>query len=183
MTVFSFQKLSIFVMYLQVNLELFSHPYPSLYLLHYTVFSLVLWVRDELKQNLSDLSGAFLHCITISGLSFVSASVGLSFLQFTNMNSMRNLIITGLSLFLGISVPQFFNEFWTASRHGLVHTHAGWVRRCPIHVLPCLIKKTTCRFHYDLVCYIYIYNKCCVLWYDSSTHSWIPYSRLHQQLV
>ncbi|KAJ9686528.1 hypothetical protein PVL29_015430 [Vitis rotundifolia] len=54
------------------------------------------------------------------------ASVGLSFLQFTNMNSMRNLIITGLSLFLGISVPQFFNEYWGRSRHGLVNTNAGW---------------------------------------------------------
>ncbi|KAL4620040.1 hypothetical protein ACB092_06G125400 [Castanea dentata] len=52
--------------------------------------------------------------------------VGLSFLQFTNMNSMRNLIITGLSLFLGISIPQFFNEYWNPSHHGLVHTNAGW---------------------------------------------------------
>ncbi|KAL0305612.1 UNVERIFIED_CONTAM: Nucleobase-ascorbate transporter 2 [Sesamum radiatum] len=33
------------------------------------------------------------------------ASVGLSFLQFTNMNSMRNLFITGVSLFLGLSIP------------------------------------------------------------------------------
>ncbi|XP_073058215.1 nucleobase-ascorbate transporter 1-like isoform X3 [Primulina eburnea] len=52
-------------------------------------------------------------------------SVGLSFLQFTNMNSMRNLLITGLSLFLGISVPQFFDNYWNPP-HGLVHTKAGW---------------------------------------------------------
>ncbi|XP_075483153.1 nucleobase-ascorbate transporter 1-like isoform X2 [Primulina tabacum] len=52
-------------------------------------------------------------------------SVGLSFLQFTNMNSMRNLLITGLSLFLGISVPQFFDNYWHPP-HGLVHTKAGW---------------------------------------------------------
>ncbi|XP_075498231.1 nucleobase-ascorbate transporter 1 isoform X1 [Primulina tabacum] len=52
-------------------------------------------------------------------------SVGLSFLQFTNMNSMRNLFITGLSLFLGISVPQFFDHYWHPP-HGLVHTNAGW---------------------------------------------------------
>ena len=56
-----------------------------------------------------------------------SAAVGISFLQFTNMNSMRNLIIVGLTLFLGISVPQFFNEYWNPSHHGLVHTNAGWV--------------------------------------------------------
>ncbi|XP_062106032.1 nucleobase-ascorbate transporter 1 isoform X1 [Humulus lupulus] len=65
---------------------------------------------------------AALYCILFG----LVASVGLSFLQFTNMNSMRNLIIIGLSLFLGISIPQFFNEYWTASHHGLVHTNAGW---------------------------------------------------------
>ncbi|CAH9072750.1 unnamed protein product [Cuscuta epithymum] len=53
-------------------------------------------------------------------------SVGLSFLQFTNMNCMRNLFITGLSLFLGISIPQFFDQYWSGARHGLVHTNAGW---------------------------------------------------------
>ncbi|VFQ62144.1 unnamed protein product [Cuscuta campestris] len=53
-------------------------------------------------------------------------SVGLSFLQFTNMNCMRNLFITGLSLFLGMSIPQFFDEYWSGARHGLVHTNAGW---------------------------------------------------------
>ncbi|KAJ7960341.1 Nucleobase-ascorbate transporter [Quillaja saponaria] len=65
---------------------------------------------------------AAVYCILFGLMS----SVGLSFLQFTNMNSMRNLIITGLSLFLGISVPQFFNQYLTTSHHGLVHTNAGW---------------------------------------------------------
>ncbi|XP_077229442.1 nucleobase-ascorbate transporter 1-like [Tasmannia lanceolata] len=65
---------------------------------------------------------AALYCVLFG----LVASVGLSFLQFTNMNSMRNLFITGLSLFLGISVPQFFNEFQAASGHGPVHTRAGW---------------------------------------------------------
>lgn len=69
-------------------------------------------------------------------MSFLfAASVGLSFLQFTNMNCMRNLIITGLSLFLGISIPQFFNEYWNPTHRGLVHTNAGWVsivsKTCP----------------------------------------------------
>ncbi|KAI3716181.1 hypothetical protein L6452_23336 [Arctium lappa] len=52
-------------------------------------------------------------------------AVGLSFLQFTNMNSMRNLIIIGLSIFLGISIPQYFNQYVTVT-HGLVRTNAGW---------------------------------------------------------
>ncbi|KAK7300392.1 hypothetical protein RJT34_11236 [Clitoria ternatea] len=65
---------------------------------------------------------AALYCILFG----LVASVGISFLQFTNMNSMRNLIIIGLTLFLGISVPQFFNQYWTPSHRGLVHTNAGW---------------------------------------------------------
>ncbi|KAK4492817.1 hypothetical protein RD792_000142 [Penstemon davidsonii] len=65
---------------------------------------------------------AALYCVLFG----LVGSVGLSFLQFTNMNSMRNLIITGLSLFLGISIPQFFNEYWGHGHPGLVHTHAGW---------------------------------------------------------
>ncbi|KAL6953504.1 N-terminal acetyltransferase [Sarracenia purpurea var. burkii] len=66
---------------------------------------------------------AALYCVLFG----LVGSVGLSFLQFTNMNSMRNLTITGLSLFLGLSVPQFFNDYQTFQR-GLVRTNAGWVR-------------------------------------------------------
>ncbi|XP_047310613.1 nucleobase-ascorbate transporter 2 [Impatiens glandulifera] len=54
------------------------------------------------------------------------ASVGLSFLQFTNMNSMRSLFITGVSMFLGLSIPQYFREYTAAALHGPSHTHAGW---------------------------------------------------------
>ncbi|KAF2613170.1 hypothetical protein F2Q70_00010451 [Brassica cretica] len=39
---------------------------------------------------------------------------------------MRNLTITGLSLFLGISIPQFFVHYWDARHYGIVHTDAGW---------------------------------------------------------
>ncbi|WVY91933.1 hypothetical protein V8G54_037447 [Vigna mungo] len=65
---------------------------------------------------------AALYCILFG----LVASIGISFLQFTNLNCMRNLIIIGLTLFLGISVPQFFDQYGTSSRHGLVHTNAGW---------------------------------------------------------
>ncbi|XP_019168748.1 PREDICTED: nucleobase-ascorbate transporter 2 [Ipomoea nil] len=54
------------------------------------------------------------------------ASVGLSFLQFTNMNSMRNLFIAGVSLFLGLSIPEYFREYTSAALHGPSHTKAGW---------------------------------------------------------
>ncbi|KAK1301554.1 Nucleobase-ascorbate transporter 2 [Acorus calamus] len=53
-------------------------------------------------------------------------AVGLSFLQFTNMNSMRNKFISGVSLFLGLSVPQYFQQFTTSAQHGPAHTNAGW---------------------------------------------------------
>ncbi|KAG2684021.1 hypothetical protein I3843_10G058900 [Carya illinoinensis] len=54
------------------------------------------------------------------------ASVGLSFLQFTNMNSMRNLFITGVSFFLGLSIPEYFREYTSKALHGPAHTSAGW---------------------------------------------------------
>ena len=53
--------------------------------------------------------------------------MGLSFLQFTNMNSMRNLFITGVALFLGLSIPEYFREYTIMARHGPAHTRAGWV--------------------------------------------------------
>lgn len=53
--------------------------------------------------------------------------MGLSFLQFTNMNSMRNLFIVGVALFLGFSVPEYFREYTSKALHGPTHTRAGWV--------------------------------------------------------
>ncbi len=52
---------------------------------------------------------------------------GLSILQFTNMNMTRNIFVVGLSIFLGLSVPQYFSEFTLRSYHGPVHTHGRWV--------------------------------------------------------
>jgi len=51
---------------------------------------------------------------------------GLSHLQFTNMNLTRNIFVVGFSIFLGLSVPQYFSEFAIRSDHGPVHTHALW---------------------------------------------------------
>lgn len=81
---------------------------------------------------------AALYCVLFG----LVAAIGLSFLQFTNMNSMRNLFIIGVSLFLGLSISQYFNEFAAAhlaqsassfvnsvqpqAFHGPVHTRATW---------------------------------------------------------
>ncbi|XP_010246467.1 PREDICTED: nucleobase-ascorbate transporter 2 [Nelumbo nucifera] len=65
---------------------------------------------------------AAVYCVLFG----VVASVGLSFLQFTNMNSMRNLFITGVAFFLGLSIPEYFREYTTSSLHGPAHTKAAW---------------------------------------------------------
>jgi len=44
------------------------------------------------------------------------------------MNSMRNLFITGVALFLGFSIPEYFREYTSKALHGPAHTRAGWVR-------------------------------------------------------
>ncbi|KAK4354303.1 hypothetical protein RND71_026497 [Anisodus tanguticus] len=51
---------------------------------------------------------------------------GLSFLQFCNLNSFRNKFILGFSIFLGLSVPQYFNEYTVIAGYGPVHTHGRW---------------------------------------------------------
>uniref|UniRef100_A0A0D9Y0Y3 Nucleobase-ascorbate transporter 3 n=1 Tax=Leersia perrieri TaxID=77586 RepID=A0A0D9Y0Y3_9ORYZ len=56
----------------------------------------------------------------------IVAAVGVSYMQFTNKNSMRNIYIIGLSLFLGISIPQYFNEYTASAGTGPARTNAGW---------------------------------------------------------
>ncbi|KAJ1426138.1 Xanthine/uracil/vitamin C permease [Sesbania bispinosa] len=65
---------------------------------------------------------AAVYCVLFG----IVASVGLSFLQFTNMNSMRNLFIVGVALFLGLSIPEYFREYTLRALHGPAHTKAGW---------------------------------------------------------
>lgn len=65
---------------------------------------------------------AAVYCVMFG----IVAAVGLSFLQFTNMNSMRNLFIVGVGIFLGLSIPQYFFSYTTGAQHGPAHTGAGW---------------------------------------------------------
>lgn len=65
---------------------------------------------------------AAIYCVMFG---YVGA-VGLSFMQFTNMNSMRSLFIIGVSLFLGISIPEYFFRYTMSALHGPAHTRAGW---------------------------------------------------------
>ena len=54
-------------------------------------------------------------------------SAGLGFLQFCNLNSFRTKFILGFSVFMGLSVPQYFNEYTSVAGYGPVHTHSRWV--------------------------------------------------------
>ncbi|KAL5559188.1 hypothetical protein UlMin_035399 [Ulmus minor] len=60
---------------------------------------------------------AALYCVLFGYV----ASAGLGFLQFCNLNSFRTKFILGFSFFMGISVPQYFREYY--SKH---HNSAGW---------------------------------------------------------
>lgn len=60
-------------------------------------------------------------------LNVFAGSAGLSFLQFCNLNSFRTKFILGFSIFMGLSIPQYFNEYTAINGYGPVHTRARWV--------------------------------------------------------
>ncbi|KAK0588298.1 hypothetical protein LWI29_037435 [Acer saccharum] len=65
---------------------------------------------------------AALYCLFFA---YVGAG-GLSFLQFCNLNSFRTKFILGFSIFIGLSVPQYFNEYTAIKGYGPVHTSGRW---------------------------------------------------------
>ncbi|RVW52781.1 Nucleobase-ascorbate transporter 6 [Vitis vinifera] len=65
---------------------------------------------------------AALYCLFFAYVG----SGGLSFLQFCNLNSFRTKFILGFSIFMGFSVPQYFNEFTAIRGYGPVHTSGRW---------------------------------------------------------
>ncbi|KAK9748341.1 hypothetical protein RND81_02G050800 [Saponaria officinalis] len=65
---------------------------------------------------------AAIYCVLFG----IVAANGISFIQFTNNNSMRNMYVLGLSLFLGISIPYYFLSYTMTENHGPVNTGGGW---------------------------------------------------------
>ncbi|KAF7113458.1 hypothetical protein RHSIM_RhsimUnG0123900 [Rhododendron simsii] len=65
---------------------------------------------------------AALQCISYAYET--SASLGL--LQFCNINKLRTKFIIGFSIFMGLSIPQYFYGYMGTSGRGPVHTHANW---------------------------------------------------------
>ncbi|XP_078435928.1 xanthine/uracil permease family protein isoform X2 [Wolffia australiana] len=65
---------------------------------------------------------AAIYCILFG----IVAAAGVSFVQFTSSDNLRNQYVVGVSLFLAISIPQYFNQFNASAGHGPAHTNAGW---------------------------------------------------------
>lgn len=65
---------------------------------------------------------AALYCLFFAYVG----SAGLGFLQFCNLNSFRVKFIIGFSIFMGLSIPQYFNEYTALRGYGPVHTKARW---------------------------------------------------------
>ncbi|GLU15952.1 hypothetical protein SLE2022_324030 [Rubroshorea leprosula] len=59
-----------------------------------------------------------LYCVLFSYIS----SAGLGFLQFCNLNSFKTKFILGFSIFMGISIPQYFREYYHGGLRS-THTH------------------------------------------------------------
>ncbi|CAN6582721.1 unnamed protein product [Malus baccata var. baccata] len=65
---------------------------------------------------------AAMYCVLFG----IVAAVGITFIQFANNNSLRNIYVLGLSLFLGISIPQYFVSNTTPNGVGPVKTDGVW---------------------------------------------------------
>ena len=80
-----------------------------------------------------------------------TAAVGISFMQFANPNSLRNQYVLGLSLFLGISIPQYFVMSTDMNTgHGPIRTGGGWVSF--VHYMsPCFSLNLFLHFFFFLI--------------------------------
>ncbi|KAK7383233.1 hypothetical protein VNO78_28907 [Psophocarpus tetragonolobus] len=63
---------------------------------------------------------AALYCVLFGYVS----SAGLGFLQFCNLNNFRTKFVLGFSFFLGISIPQYFAEYYNVKQH---HKGPRWL--------------------------------------------------------
>lgn len=112
---------------MQGSSELYLHQFHCQYSQLSIASSLHMLVRDNIRTII-----LFIHAIwyfaKFSYHLFTGAG-GLTFLQFCNLNSFRTMFILGFSLFMGLSVPQYFNEYTSVAGYGPVHTRARWVRQ------------------------------------------------------
>ncbi|KAG6506834.1 nucleobase-ascorbate transporter 6-like [Zingiber officinale] len=89
------------------------------------VFMIFFSVFGKFGAVFASIPGPILAAVYCLLFAYVGAA-GLSFLQFCNLNSFRTKFILGFSVFMGLSVPQYFNEYTFVAGHGPVHTGARW---------------------------------------------------------
>lgn len=63
-----------------------------------------------------------LYCVLFAYM----LSAGLGFLPYCYLYSFRTKFILGFSIFMGLSVPQYFNEYLVNTGQGPIHTRAQW---------------------------------------------------------
>ncbi|CAI0385555.1 unnamed protein product [Linum tenue] len=76
------------------------------------------------------------------------ASAGVGLLQFCHLNSFRSKFILGFSLFLGLSIPQYFSEVVIVTGHGPFHTSSTWV----CYTTLASTEKKIMGFQYHRIC-------------------------------
>lgn len=113
----------------QENLELF--------LLQYLCRSLELYIVSCLPSCVSDVSHVAVSSFELVQLSEFSfsllclldeaAAAGFDLLQFCNLNSYRTKFILGFSIYMGLSVPQYFNGYVITTGLGPVQSGSATV--------------------------------------------------------
>ncbi|VAI24342.1 unnamed protein product [Triticum turgidum subsp. durum] len=89
-------------------------------------FMLFFSILGKFGAVFASIPGPIIAAIYCLLFAYVGSMAGVGFLQFCNLNSFRTKFILGFSLFMGISVPQYFNEYTSVAGFGPVHTHARW---------------------------------------------------------
>ncbi|KAA0033253.1 putative nucleobase-ascorbate transporter 10 [Cucumis melo var. makuwa] len=87
---------------------------------------------------------ATLYCVF-----FGYVSSGLDFLQFCNLNSFRTKFILGTSFFLGLSIPQYFREYYHRDLNPSEHIYSGQGWLPSLHPLMENLKKSVIKMAYS----------------------------------
>ncbi|CAH9144591.1 unnamed protein product [Cuscuta epithymum] len=66
-----------------------------------------------------------IYCVLFPLMS----SGGLGLLHYCNLNSLRTKFILGFSFFMGLTVPQYFNNYVITTHHGPVQTSSIWFNK------------------------------------------------------
>ncbi|TYK19608.1 putative nucleobase-ascorbate transporter 10 [Cucumis melo var. makuwa] len=80
---------------------------------------------------------------------FGYVSSGLGFLQFCNLNSFRTKFILGTSFFLGLSIPQYFREYYHRDLNPSEHIYSGQGWLPSLHPLMENLKKSVIKIAYS----------------------------------